>query len=152
MAGSINKVILLGNLGSDPKVSNTQSGTKIVNLNVATSDFWKDRATGERKERTEWHRVVIFNPQLAEIAERYLRKGSKVYVEGQLQTRKWEDASGVEKYTTEIVLQNYAGNLVLLDGRGDSMPAGGEDVFSTSSSWDSSSSASAADLDDEIPF
>lgn len=153
MAGSINKVILLGNLGADPKVSNTQSGAKIVNLNVATSDFWKDRATGERKERTEWHRVVIFNPQLAELAERYLRKGSKVYIEGQLQTRKWEDASGAEKYTTEIVLQNYAGNIVLLDGRGDSMPAGGEDVFSSSSSWDSSSPASsAADLDDDIPF
>ncbi len=154
MAGSINKVTLLGNLGSDPKVSNTQSGAKIVNLNIATTDSWKDRATGERKERTEWHRVVIFNPQLADIAERYLRKGSKVYLEGQLQTRKWEDNTGAERYTTEIVLQNFNGNLVLLDGRGDAPAAGGDDVFASpsSSSWDSSSSSSSADLDDDIPF
>ena len=155
MAGSINKVILLGNLGADPKVSNTQNGTKIVNLNVATSESWKDRATGERKERTEWHRVVIFNPQLADVAERYLRKGSKVYIEGQLQTRKWEDNAGGERYTTEIVLQNYNGNLVLLDGRGDGVPSGGDDVFASSSSWDSSagmSGSAAADLDDDIPF
>ena len=108
MAGSINKVILVGNLGADPKVSNTQSGAKIVNLNVATSDTWKDKLSGERKDRTEWHRVVIFNPQLADIAERYLRKGSKVYLEGQLQTRKWEDSNGQERYTTEVVLQNSA--------------------------------------------
>ena len=107
----INKVILVGNLGSDPVVNNTQSGTKVVNLNVATSDSWKDRNTGERKDRTEWHRVVIFNPQLADTAERYLRKGSKVYLEGQLQTRKWEDSNGQEKYTTEIVLQNYSAAL-----------------------------------------
>lgn len=154
MAGSINKVTLLGNLGADPKVSNTQSGAKIVNLNIATTDSWKDRATGERKERTEWHRVVIFNPQLADIAERYLRKGSKVYLEGQLQTRKWEDNTGAERYTTEIVLQNFNGNLVLLDGRGDSPAAGGDDVFASpsSSSWDNSSSSSSADLDDDIPF
>ena len=154
MAGSINKVTLLGNLGSDPKVSNTQSGAKIVNLNIATTDSWKDRATGERKERTEWHRVVIFNPQLADIAERYLRKGSKVYLEGQLQTRKWEDNTGAERYTTEIVLQNFNGNLVLLDGRGDAPAAGGDDVFASpsSSSWDSSSSSSSTDLDDDIPF
>ncbi len=154
MAGSINKVTLLGNLGADPKVSNTQSGAKIVNLNIATTDSWKDRATGERKERTEWHRVVIFNPQLADIAERYLRKGSKVYLEGQLQTRKWEDNTGAERYTTEIVLQNFNGNLVLLDGRGDAPAAGGDDVFASpsSSSWDSSSSSSSADLDDDIPF
>jgi len=125
MAGSINKVILVGNLGADPKVSNTTSGSKIVNLNIATSDTWKDKATGERKDRTEWHRVVIFNPQLADIAERYLRKGSKVYLEGQLQTRKWEDNGGQERYTTEVVLQNFSGNLVLLDGRGDGVPAGG---------------------------
>lgn len=122
MAGSINKVILVGNLGADPKVSNTTSGSKIVNLNIATSDTWKDKATGERKDRTEWHRVVIFNPQLADIAERYLRKGSKVYLEGQLQTRKWEDNGGQERYTTEVVLQNFSGNLVLLDGRGDGVP------------------------------
>ena len=154
MVSSINKVILVGNLGADPKVSNTANGTKIVNLNIATSDVWKDKASGERKERTEWHRVVIFNTQLADIAERYLRKGSKVYLEGQLQTRKWEDNNGQERYTTEIVLQNYSGNLVLLDGRGDGAPAGGNDVFSGSSSsgWDSSSTAPAADLDDDIPF
>ena len=119
MAGSINKVILVGNLGADPKVSNTASGTKIVNLNIATSDSWKDKVSGERKERTEWHRVVIFNSQLADVAERYLRKGSKVYLEGQLQTRKWEDNNGQERYTTEVVLQNFSGNLVMLDGRGD---------------------------------
>ena len=154
MAGSINKVTLLGNLGSDPKVSNTQSCKKIVTLPIATTDSWKDRATGERKERTEWHRVVIFNPQLADIAERYLRKGSKVYLEGQLQTRKWEDNTGAERYTTEIVLQNFNGNLVLLDGRGDAPAAGGDDVFASpsSSSWDSSSSSSSTDLDDDIPF
>lgn len=153
MAGSINKVILLGNLGADPKVSNTQNGTKIVNLNIATSETWKDRATGERKERTEWHRVVIFNPQLADIAERYLRKGSKVYLEGQLQTRKWEDSTGAERYTTEIVLQNFAGNLVLLDGRGDGAMATGDDVFASSaSSWDSSDGAASTSLDDDIPF
>ena len=154
MVGSINKVILVGNLGADPKVANTANGAKVVNLNVATSDSWKDKLSGERKERTEWHRVVIFNPQLADIAERYLRKGSKVYLEGQLQTRKWEDNNGQERYTTEIVLQNYSGNLVLLDGRGDGAPAGGNDVFSGSSSsgWDSAPAAPAADLDDDIPF
>ena len=161
MAGSINKVILVGNLGADPKVSNTSSGTKIVNLSIATTDSWKDKATGERKDRTEWHRVVIFNPQLADIADRYLRKGSKVYLEGQLQTRKWEDQGGQERYSTEVVLQNFSGSLVLLDGReggSDYAPAGGNDVFSGSSSsssggWDSSSSsAAAADLDDDIPF
>lgn len=156
MAGSINKVILVGNLGADPKVSNTQSGSKIVNLSVATTDTWKDKLSGERKDRTEWHRVVIFNSQLADIAERYLRKGSKVYIEGQLQTRKWEDNTGVERYTTEVVLQNFSGNLTLLDSRGDGAPAGGNDVFSGSSSsggWDASPAAApAADLDDDIPF
>lgn len=156
MAGSINKVILVGNLGADPKVSSTASGAKIVNLNIATSDSWKDKLSGERKERTEWHRVVIFNPQLADVAERYLRKGSKVYLEGQLQTRKWEDKDGQEKYTTEVVLQNFSGNLVMLDGRGEGAPAGGNDVFSPaggSSSWDSAPSAApSADLDDDIPF
>lgn len=155
MVGSINKVILVGNLGADPKVANTASGSKIVNLNVATSDTWKDKLSGERKERTEWHRVVIFNSQLADVAERYLRKGSKVYLEGSLQTRKWEDSNGQEKYTTEIVLQNFSGNLVLLDAR-DGAPAGGNDVFSGSASnagWDNSPAAApAADLDDDIPF
>ncbi|MBQ8871050.1 MAG: single-stranded DNA-binding protein [Alphaproteobacteria bacterium] len=153
MAGSINKVILVGNLGADPRVANTQNGTKIVNLSLATSDTWKDKLSGERKERTEWHRVVIYNPQLAETAERYLRKGSKVYLEGQLQTRKWEDNSGQERYTTEIVLQNYSGTLVMLDAKGDGAPTGGNEVFGGSSSgWDSSSSNSASALDDDIPF
>lgn len=158
MAGSINKVILVGNLGAEPKVSHTNSGGKIVNLSVATTDTWKDKLSGERKDRTEWHRVVIFNAQLADIAERYLRKGSKVYLEGQLQTRKWEDNEGKERYSTEVVLQNFGGTLVLLDSReggSDFAPAGGNDVFSGSSSsgWDSSSSTAAApDLDDDIPF
>ena len=162
MMVGINKVILVGNLGSDPVVNNTQSGTKVVNLNVATSDSWKDRNTGERKDRTEWHRVVIFNPQLADTAERYLRKGSKVYLEGQLQTRKWTDNNGVERYTTEVVLQSFNSVLVMLDsknGGGDSVPAGGNDVFSsapaaggTSSGWDNSAASAPSDLDDDIPF
>jgi len=156
MVGSINKVILVGNLGADPRVSNTTTGAKIVNLTVATSDTWKDKLSGERKERTEWNRVVIFNPQLADIAERYLHKGSKVYIEGQLQTRKWEDNTGQERYSTEVVLQNFNGNLVLLDARGDA-PAGGNDVFSGApnadgAGWDNSPSAAPADLDDDIPF
>lgn len=117
MAGSVNKVILIGNLGRDPEVRSTQAGKKVVNLAIATSETWKDRNSGERQERTEWHRVVIFNERLAETAERYLRKGAKVYVEGQLQTRKWTDQSGVEKYTTEIVLQQFRGELTMLDGR-----------------------------------
>ncbi len=151
MAGSINKVILVGNLGADPRVNTTQSGAKVVNLSVATTDSWKDKVSGERKERTEWHRVVVFNPQLAEVAEKYLHKGSKVFLEGQLQTRKYEDANGQEKYTTEIVLQNFNGNLVMLDGRGDSTP--GADVFNTSapSGWDSTPAATP-ELDDDIPF
>ncbi len=156
MAVSINKVILVGNLGADPRVSNTQSGAKIVNLSVATTDSWRDKLSGERKDRTEWHRVVIFNPQLAEVAEKYLHKGSKVYLEGQLQTRKWEDSNGQEKYTTEVVLQNFSSNLVLLDARGDGVPAGGNDVFSPASGsagWDASAApAASADLDDDIPF
>lgn len=159
MVGSINKVIIVGNLGADPKVSNTQSGAKIVNLNIATSDTWKDKLSGERKEKTEWHRVVIFNPQLADVADRYLKKGSKVYIEGQLQTRKWEDKDGSEKYTTEVVLQNFNGSLVLLDAKGEGSSSGGNDVFSGSSSnsssgWDNSASSAStpADLDDDIPF
>lgn len=158
MAGSINKVILLGNLGADPVVNNTPNGVKIVNLRVATSDSWKDKATGERKEKTEWHRVVIFNTQLAETAERYLRKGSKVYIEGQLQTRTWKDNSGADRYTTEVVLQNYNSTMVLLDSRNggsDFAPAANaDDVFSASASgWDNSAAtAPSADLDDDIPF
>ena len=154
MVGSINKVILVGNLGADPRVANTQSGTKIVSFTLATSDRWRDKASGETKERTEWHRVVIFNPQLADIAERYLRKGSKGYIEGQLQTRRWEDSNGQERYTTEVVLQSFSSNLIMLDGKSDGVPAGGNEVFSASDGgWDSSSAgAAAAPLDDDIPF
>src|ERR1700758_342315 len=118
MAGSVNKVILVGNLGKDPEIRRTQDGRPIANLSVATSETWRDRATGERKEKTEWHRVVIFNEGLAKVAEQYLKKGAKVYVEGQLQTRKWTDQSGAEKYTTEVVLQGFNSNLTMLDGRG----------------------------------
>lgn len=157
MSGSINKVILVGRLGAEPRVSNTSAGAKIVNLSLATSESWKDRLSGERKSRTEWHRVVIFNPALAEIADKYLRKGSKIYVEGQLQTRKWEDQSGVEKYSTEIVLQNFNGVLVMLDGKdGDSDfgASSDSDVFSSGSSsaggW--SKDVASPDLDDDIPF
>lgn len=156
MAGSINKVILVGNLGADPRVSNTQSGAKIVNFNLATSDRWRDKASGETKERTEWHRVVIFNPQLAETAERYLHKGSKVYLEGQLQTRRYQDNNGQEKFTTEVVLQNFSGTLVMLDAKSDGSSFSTEDPFASSASgWDSASSSeapAAADLDDDIPF
>src|ERR1700677_782256 len=118
MAGSVNKVILVGNLGKDPEVRRMTSGEPVVNLSVATSDNWRDKATGERKERTEWHRVVIFNENLAKVAEQYLRKGAKVYLEGSLQTRKWTDKDGAEKYSTEVVLQRFNGTLVMLDSRG----------------------------------
>lgn len=127
MAGSVNKVILVGNLGRDPEIRHTNDGSPIAQLSIATSDSWKDRATGERRERTEWHRVVIFNENLCKIAEQYLRKGSKVYVEGALQTRKWTDQSGVEKYTTEIVLQRFNGVLTMLDGRNEGGGFGGGD-------------------------
>jgi single-strand DNA-binding protein len=118
MAGSVNKVILVGNLGRDPEVRRLGSGEPVVNLRIATSETWRDKASGERKERTEWHSVVIFNENLAKIAEQYLKKGSKIYIEGQLQTRKWQDQQGVEKYTTEIVLQRFRGELTILDSRG----------------------------------
>jgi single-strand DNA-binding protein len=118
MAGSVNKVILVGNLGKDPEVRRMNSGEPVVNLRIATSESWKDKASGERKEKTEWHQVVIFNENLARVAEQYLKKGSKVYIEGQLQTRKWTDQSGVEKYSTEIVLQRFRGELTILDSRG----------------------------------
>ncbi|MFA7431733.1 MAG: single-stranded DNA-binding protein, partial [Rhodospirillaceae bacterium] len=127
MAGSVNKVILIGNLGKDPEVRTTQNGGKIVNFTLATSESWKDKQTGERREKTEWHRVAVFNPNLASVAERFLRKGSKVYVEGQLQTRKWTDQSGAERYTTEVVLQQFRGELTLLDGRGEGGGGGGYD-------------------------
>jgi single-strand DNA-binding protein len=154
MAGSVNKVILIGNLGRDPEVRFTQSGGKVANLNLATNETWKDRETGERREKTEWHRVVIFDDMLCDIAERYLRKGSKVYVEGQLQTRKWTGQDGVEKYTTEIVLNRFRGTLQMLDSRGeggggyaDAGPAPAADFPDSGPS-----SGASADLDDEIPF
>ncbi len=125
MAGSVNKVILVGNLGRDPEVRRLGSGEPVVNLRIATSETWRDKQSGEKKERTEWHSVVIFNENLAKVAEQYLKKGSKIYIEGQLQTRKWQDQSGVEKYTTEIVLQRYRGELTILDSRGQ----GGSDEY-----------------------
>ena len=158
MAGSVNKVILIGNLGRDPEIRHTQAGKKIANLSVATSESWKDRQTGERREKTEWHRVVIFNEGLADIVEKYLRKGSKVYLEGQLQTRKWQDQSGADKYTTEVVLQGFNSTLTMLDtrdGGGDYAGGGGG-----ASDWGGPPSAATggapdapgAELDDEIPF
>jgi len=125
MAGSVNKVILVGNLGADPEIRRTQDGRAIANLRIATSETWRDRNTGERREKTEWHRVVIFNDGLCKVAEQYLRKGSKVYLEGQLQTRKWQDQSGQDRYSTEIVLQGFNSNLTMLDGRGDGAGGGG---------------------------
>ena len=125
MAGSVNKVILIGNLGKDPEVRSLQNGGKVCNLSVATSESWKDKMSGERKERTEWHRVVIFNENLISVAERFLKKGSKVYLEGQIETRKWSDQSGVEKYSTEVVLRQYRGELTLLDGRDGGGGGGG---------------------------
>ena len=172
MAGSVNKVILVGNLGRDPEVRFTQDNKKIVNMSVATSESWKDRNTGERKEKTEWHRVVIFSDGLANIAEKYLRKGSKVYIEGQLQTRKWQGQDGQDKYTTEIALQGFNSTLTMLDGPSggsggggggyDSGPSGGDDFGgggSSSGGGDQGGNqgggtgpAPGADLDDEIPF
>lgn len=161
MAGSVNKVILLGNLGRDPEVRHTNDGNPVVTLNLATSDTWKDRNTGERKERTEWHRVVIFNENLCRVAEQYLRKGSTVYIEGALQTRKWTDNAGVEKYTTEVVLQKFRGELTMVGGRGDGGgfgggASGGDDFGGGSSSGGGQSGGSmgggSSDLDDEIPF
>ncbi len=168
MAGSVNKVILIGNLGKDPEVRSTQSGSKICNLSVATSESWNDRQTGERKERTEWHRVVIFNERLADVAEKYLRKGRKVYVEGALETRKYTDQSGQEKYTTEVVLRNFRGELTLLDSaRGEegggasegggyrerapaaARPAAAAARSGGTPSWDA---PKGGDIDDEIPF
>tara|TARA_B100000315_G_scaffold260808_1_gene325641 strand:+ start:1198 stop:1662 length:465 start_codon:yes stop_codon:yes gene_type:complete len=154
MAGSVNKVTLIGNLGRDPEIRFSQNGDKIGNLSIATSETWNDKATGERREKTEWHRVVIFNKHLADIAEKYLKKGSKVYLEGALQTRKWTDNSGVEKYTTEVVLGNFKGELTMLDGRGDSGGGGGGGGGSQEPDYGSGPSGGGAgdDLDDEIPF
>jgi single-strand DNA-binding protein len=160
MAGSVNKVILVGNLGRDPEVRHTQDGKPIVNLSIATSETWRDRNTGERKERTEWHRVVIFNEGLAKVAEQYLKKGSTVYVEGQLQTRKYTDKDGVEKYSTEVVLQGFNSTLTMLGGRPGSEGGtsyGGDD-FGQSGPMDrprtggAKSQTFARDLDDEVPF
>jgi single-strand DNA-binding protein len=157
MAGSVNKVILVGNLGKDPEVRNAQNGTKIVSFSLATSENWNDKASGERKERTEWHRVVIFNERLGDVAERFLRKGRKVYIEGALQTRKWTDQTGAEKYSTEVVLSQFRGELVLLDSRSDGegmsggmAPRAAMGSAGGGASWDAPKGGS--DLDDEIPF
>ncbi len=164
MAGSVNKVILVGNLGKDPEVRTFSNGNKVCSFSIATSESWRDKASGERKEKTEWHNIAIYNENLAKIAEQYLKKGSKVYVEGQLETRKWQDQSGADRYTTEIVLSRFRGELTLLDGR-----SGGEDRGSQSDSRGgyaedrggpsasagaqrSTSGGGRADLDDEIPF
>ena len=149
MAGSVNKVILVGNLGKDPEVRRMTSGEPVVNLSIATSESWRDKASGERKEKTEWHRVVIFNKNLAEVAEKYLRKGAKVYVEGQLQTRKWTDKDGQEKYSTEVVLQNFRGELTMLDSRG----GGGEGGYAGGrGTSEAPASFQRDEMDDEIPF
>ena len=148
MAGSVNKVILVGNLGRDPEVRTMQNGGKVANLSVATSESWKDRTSGERREKTEWHRVVVFNENIVRVCENYLRKGSKVYLEGQIETRKWQDQSGQERYTTEIVLRPYRGELTMLDGRSDSSgPAAGG--FGGD---DRQSAPQVEPLDDDIPF
>ena len=164
MAGSVNKVTLVGNLGRDPEVRSMQDGGKIVQLSIATSESWKDKNSGERREKTEWHRVVIFNENLGRTAEQYLKKGSTVYIEGQLQTRKWTDQQGQEKYTTEVVLQRYRGELTMLGGRADSLPSSGYNETNSDSGFNSapqnegsSSDVSRSisgidDLDDEIPF
>ena len=154
MAGSVNKVILVGNLGRDPEVRHTQDGLPIVNVSVATSEQWRDRASGERRERTEWHRVVIFNERLGEVAQKYLRKGSKVFLEGQLQTRKWTDQQGVEKYTTEVVLARFRGELTMLDSRGDASGDFGDEARPAGTGAGAGAGAGQVsdDLDDEIPF
>jgi single-strand DNA-binding protein len=158
MAGSVNKVILVGNLGKDPEVRRTQDGTAIVHLSIATSESWRDKNSGERKEKTEWHRVVIFNENLAKVAEQYLKKGAKVYIEGQLQTRKWQDQSGQEKWTTEVVVPRFRGELTMLDGRsGGGGGRGGDfgppdDMGGGSSSGRGGPGGAAPDLDDEIPY
>jgi len=162
MAGSVNKVILVGNVGRDPEIRSTQDGQKIANFTLATSETWRDKNSGERKERTEWHRVVVFNERVADVVEKYVRKGSKLYIEGALQTRKWTDQSGQERYTTEVVLQRFRGELTMLDSRG----GGGGGGFSEGSPDDVSGNGGggmgsggrrpggggAGDLDDEIPF
>jgi single-strand DNA-binding protein len=175
MAGSVNKVILVGNVGRDPEVRNAQNGTKIVNFTLATSETWNDKASGERKERTEWHRVVVFNERIGDVVERFVKKGRQVYVEGSLQTRKWTDQSGQEKYTTEVVIDRFRGELTLLGGRADDAGGGGysggggggdyegggrpaprsapaRSGGGNAPSWDSPGKGGGNDLDDEIPF
>ncbi|RIA56667.1 single-stranded DNA-binding protein [Dichotomicrobium thermohalophilum] len=165
MAGSVNKVILVGNLGADPEIRHTQDGRPVANLRVATSESWRDRNTGERREKTEWHNVVIFSEGLCKIAEQYLRKGSKIYLEGQLQTRKWQDREGNDRYTTEVVLQGFNATLTMLDGRNGGMGAGqgmgmnegGQSGYDRGPSGGSRGGGQPAenfdqDLDDEIPF
>ena len=174
MAGSVNKVIIIGNLGRDPEVRTFQNGGKVCNLRIATSETWKDRNTGERREKTEWHSVAIFQEGLVRIAEQYLKKGSKVYIEGQLQTRKWQDQSGQDKYSTEVVLQGFGGTLTMLDGRDGGGSGGGGNYGGGGGGYDSGPSdqggygggydsgpsgggndggrGSSRDLDDEIPF
>ena len=168
MAGSVNKVILIGNLGADPEVRRMQDGRPVVNLRVATSESWRDKASGERREKTEWHRVVIFNENLAKVAEQYLKKGSKVYIEGALQTRKWQDQSGQDRYSTEVVLQGFRGELALLDSRGggvagDDPDEGGGGDFGRASPMERRPAMASAGggggggrfndaMDDEIPF
>jgi single-strand DNA-binding protein len=170
MAGSVNKVILIGNLGRDPEVRNFPNGGKVCNLRIATSETWKDRNTGERRERTEWHSVAIFSEPLVRVAEQYLRKGSKIYIEGQLETRKWQDQSGADRYSTEVVLRPYTSTLTMLDGRGDGGGQGGGGGYGGPSDGgygggydngpsdggfgggSSSGGAPSRDLDDEIPF
>lgn len=173
MSGSVNKVILIGNLGKDPEVRRMQNGDAVVNLSVATSETWRDKATGERKEKTEWHRVVIFNENIAKVVEQYCRKGSKIYLEGQLQTREWTDKDGVKKYSTEVVIQRFRGELTLLDGRdgGGRAEMGGGDDMGGSVGYDRGGQSRSGgggggmgggrstpprgkggDLDDDIPF
>jgi single-strand DNA-binding protein len=171
MAGSVNKVILIGNLGADPEIRRTQDGRPVANLRLATSDSWKDKNTGERREKTEWHRVVIFNENLCRIAEQYLKKGSKVYIEGALQTRKWQDQSGQDRYSTEVVLQGFRGELTLLDRAGAAGAGGGggdfggddtggdfgspgptRKVAAAAAAGGGRDSAPRGDMDDEIPF
>ena len=157
MAGSVNKVILVGNLGKDPEIRSLNSGDRVANLSIATSETWRDKMSGERKEKTEWHRVVIFNENLVKVAESYLKKGAKVYIEGSLQTRKYQDQSGAEKFSTEIVLQKFRGELTMLDGKGEGggQFAGGDEYGSSSGGRvqpQGQRESFSADLDDEIPF
>ncbi len=158
MAGSVNKVILVGNLGADPEIRHTKDGRPIANLSVATSESWRDKSTGERREKTEWHRVVIFSEGLCKIAEQYLKKGSKIYVEGSLQTRKWQDQSGVDKYSTEVVLQSFNGTLTMLDSRNEGGGGGGYSSGGGQSSSGGSGSGGgrpedfSQEMDDDIPF